>query len=110
KSHLAETHDPGRRSFLETANQLDTDFPIQNLPLGVFSTKADPVPRIGVAIGDHVLDLKKASPVTQRFTQPVRDALQETSLNSLFALGRSSLRELRRIVADMLDQAASANQ
>src|SRR5262249_21668945 len=108
--HLDETHDPARRSFIETANQPDTDFPIQNLPLGVFCTKADPVPRIGVAIGDRVFDLKKASPATQRFTQPVRDALQETSLNSLFALGRPTLSELRLIVADLLDQGASGNQ
>ncbi|MEI9923219.1 MAG: hypothetical protein WDN50_06500 [Bradyrhizobium sp.] len=41
---LDETHDAARRSFVETANDPDTDFPIQNLPLGVFSTKADPAP------------------------------------------------------------------
>jgi fumarylacetoacetase len=108
--HLDETHDPARRSFVETANRPDTDFPIQNLPLGVFSTVADPVPRIGVAIGDQILDLKKASGASARLTQPVRDALQETSLNSLFALGRRSLRELRGIVADMLDDGASGNE
>jgi len=110
KAHLDETHDPDRRSFVEAANQPDADFPIQNLPFGVFSTDADPVPRIGVAIGDRVFDLKKASAASQRFTRPIRDALQETSLNSLFALGRSSLREVRRVVADMLDQGASGNQ
>jgi fumarylacetoacetase len=108
--HLDETHDPARRSFVETANRPDTDFPIQNLPIGVFSTGADPVPRIGVAIGDQIFDLKKASGASARFTQPVRHALQETSLNSLFALGRRSLRELRGIVADMLDQGGSGNQ
>ena len=110
RAHIDETHDPGRRSFVETANQPDTDFPIQNLPFGVFSTKADPVPRIGVAIGDRVFDLKKASRATERLTQSVRGALQETSLNSLFALGRSTLRELRAIVADMLDQRATGNE
>ena len=110
KAHLDETHDPARRSFVDAANQSDTDFPIQNLPLGVFSTKGDPVPRIGVAIGDDIFDLKKASRATERLTQPVRNALQETALNSLFALGRSTLRELRGIVADMLDQGASGNQ
>src|ERR1700761_7648110 len=81
KVHLDETHDAARRSFVETANGPDTDFPIQNLPLGVFSTRADPSPRIGMAIGDHVFDLKKASGANERFTRPVVEALQEPSLN-----------------------------
>ena len=42
-------------------------FPIQNLPYGVFSTQADPVPRIGVAIGNQILDLSKISSL---FTGP----------------------------------------
>jgi fumarylacetoacetase len=107
---LDETHDPARRSFVETANRTDTDFPIQNLPLGVFSSKADPNLRIGVAIGSHVLDLKKANGASERFTQRTRDALQQTSLNSLFALGLAAMRDLRRAVADMLDQGSSGNQ
>ena len=39
----------------------DSDFPLQNLPYGVFSTPADPRPRLGVAIGDRVLDLSLIS-------------------------------------------------
>jgi fumarylacetoacetase len=110
KGHLDETHDPARLSFLEAANRPATDFPIQNLPLGVFSTEADPVRRIGVAIGDSVFDLKKASQTSERFAPPLRDALQAPVLNSLFSLGRSTLRELRRIAADLLDQRASGNE
>lgn len=107
---LDETHDPARRSFVDAANHPETDFPIQNLPLGVFSTKADPDPRIGVAIGDRVLDLKKASAGDERFQHSVRQALQEASLNSLFSLGRMPLRGLRRVVAELLDQASTGNQ
>jgi fumarylacetoacetase len=107
--HLDETHDPARRSFVETANRAETDFPIQNLPLGVFGTASDPTPRIGVAIGDQVLDLKQASGKAERLAAPTRDALQDTTLNRLFSLGRSVLREVRRTVADMLDQASSGN-
>ncbi len=33
---LDETHDPAGRSFVESANDAGTDFPIQNLPLGIF--------------------------------------------------------------------------
>ena len=107
---LDETHNTARRSFVETANRPDTDFPIQNLPLGVFSTKADPSPRICMAIGDQVFDLKKASGAEVSFTRPVTEALQEASLNRLFSLGRAALRDLRRKAAVMLDQGNSGNQ
>ena len=106
---LDETHDAARRSFVETANGPDTDFPIQNLPLGVFSTRADPNPRIGMAIGDQVFDLKKASRANESFIRPIVEALQETSLNRLFSLGHAALRDLRRKAADMLDQGSGGN-
>jgi fumarylacetoacetase len=106
---LDETHDPARRSFVETANEPETDFPIQNLPLGVFSTKADATPRIGVGIGDQVFDLKKAVGNSERLTASIREALQELTLNRLFSLGTGALRDLRRAVANMLDQGASGN-
>ena len=48
-------NDPNLRSFIEVAP--DSDFPIQNLPFGVFSTENSPQKRVGVAIGDFVLDL-----------------------------------------------------
>src|ERR1700688_3379489 len=110
KTHsLDETHDSARRSFVEAANRPETNFPIQNLPLGVFSTQADRTQRIGVAIGDHVFDLKRASGRSERLAAPTREALQETTLNRLFSLGSGALRDLRRSVTDMLDQGASGN-
>ena len=48
-------NDPALRSFVEVA--ADSHFPIQNLPYGVFSTQQDERRRIGVAIGDFILDL-----------------------------------------------------
>ena len=63
-----------------------------------------------MAIGDQVFDLKKASGANESFTRPIREALQETSLNRLFALGPPALRDLRRMAADMLDQGSSGNQ
>ena len=51
----SHANDPKLRSFIEVAP--DSDFPIQNLPYGVFSTAADPTRRVGVAIGDSILDL-----------------------------------------------------
>ena len=49
------THDMGRRSFVASANG-HPDFPLQNLPFGVFSPPGEE-PRVGVAIGDSILDL-----------------------------------------------------
>ena len=58
KPILDETHDPKSQSWVESANIADSDFPIQNLPFGVFRRRdADAVPRVGVAIGDRILDL-----------------------------------------------------
>ncbi len=55
------THDPALRSWVESANDPLTDFPIQNLPFGRFRTHGSEPWRIGVAIGDQVLDLKLAA-------------------------------------------------
>ena len=52
---MPHPNDPSLRSFVPV--DAGSDFPIQNLPYGVFSTAALPAPRVGVAIGDHVLDL-----------------------------------------------------
>ncbi|HTS89485.1 MAG TPA: fumarylacetoacetase [Gemmatimonadales bacterium] len=51
------THDPARRSWVASANLPETEFPLQNLPLGLFRSSPAERPRIGVAIGDRVLDL-----------------------------------------------------
>ena len=55
---LDETHDPLRTSWVASAGG-HTEFPLQNLPFGVFSI-AGGAPRGGVAIGDCVLDIKAA--------------------------------------------------
>ena len=58
---LDNTHAPALRSWVESANDGVTDFPIQNLPFGRFRRAGTEEPyRIGVAIGDQVLDLKMA--------------------------------------------------
>uniref|UniRef100_H2NP00 Fumarylacetoacetase n=2 Tax=Pongo abelii TaxID=9601 RepID=H2NP00_PONAB len=59
-------------SFIPVAE--DSDFPIHNLPYGVFSTRGDPRPRIGVAIGDQILDL---SVIKHLFTGPVLSKHQD---------------------------------
>jgi fumarylacetoacetase len=53
---LNATHDPARRSWVESANDPDTDFPIQNLPFCTFQAKARD-PAVGVGLGDRIIDI-----------------------------------------------------
>ena len=62
-NRIDHTHDPDLRSWVASANDADTDFPIQNLPFGRFRRADDPADaplRIGVAIGDRILGLSQA--------------------------------------------------
>ena len=67
---LNATHDPKRRSFIESANQADSDFPIQNLPLCVFRRGGSDNPRGGIAIGDQIFDLAAAAAVSAQASRP----------------------------------------
>ncbi|MFN3330720.1 MAG: hypothetical protein ACK419_07335, partial [Pyrinomonadaceae bacterium] len=51
-----ETHDPNLKSWLESANDPNTDFPLQNLPVCKFIHQGNT--KIGIAIGDFVLDFE----------------------------------------------------
>ncbi|MEP7012551.1 MAG: fumarylacetoacetase [Acidobacteriota bacterium] len=96
ESRLDETHDPAARSFVPSANDPSTDFPLQNLPLGVFRVE-DETPRIGVAIGTHVLDLSAAISVGRLSVAPdLANACSGGSLNALMRLGAEPRRALRR--------------
>jgi fumarylacetoacetase len=100
---LNETHDPARRSWVDAANAPDADFPIQNLPFGVFR-RAGGEPRGGVAIGDHILDLA-AGLRAGLFDGPAAAAARAASgerLNPLMALEPSMVSALRRRLSDLL--------
>lgn len=88
-------------SFIEVSP--DSDFPLQNLPYGVFSTADNPTHRIGVAIGNQVLDL---SVIRHLFTGPVlqsqQDVFAETTLNSFMGLGRAAWQEARSTLQRLL--------
>ncbi|MDW3204250.1 MAG: fumarylacetoacetase [Alphaproteobacteria bacterium] len=100
KPVLDETHDPARRSWIETANRPDCDFPIQNLPYGVFETKGGARP--GVAIGDCVIDLRALS---RGGLLPVPSGVFDgPSLNPFMALGPEVWRATRRAVSGLLDR------
>ena len=97
------THDPGRRSWVESAHE-HPYFPIQNLPLGVFSEEGEAA-RGGIAIGDDIFDLRAALDAGL-FGGAARDAAEAaagSTLNPLLALGAPARRALRQRVADILD-------
>jgi fumarylacetoacetase len=106
-SGLNETHDPGRRSWVVAANAQGADFPIQNLPYGVFSLGDSP-PRCGVAIGDQILDLaviEAAGLVRPDAAAPVFDC---PALNDFLALGPAVWRATRRRLWQLLCEEESA--
>ncbi len=101
---LDDTHDPSLRSWIASANDGVTDFPIQNLPFGVFRHDFEERPRVGIAIGDQVLDCLAAARAGcfAELGPLVDDALQSWSLNALLALGRGDAREIRRTASRLL--------
>jgi fumarylacetoacetase len=100
---LDETHSPALASWVESAQDPESDFPLQNLPLGVFRAETGAA-RIGVAIGDRILDLHRS--VAVGALGPLEGGLREAALartlNPLFALGRPALGMLRRAVHRLL--------
>jgi fumarylacetoacetase len=74
-----------------------SDFSIDNLPYGVFDSGDGP--RIGVALGDHVVDLRSAGKALPADTA---EALGEETLNPFLGLGRGSWQETRAALVDLL--------
>ena len=83
---IDETHDPAAESWVESANEPGTDFPIQNLPFGIFRSRKSrsEAPRGGVAIGDQIFDLAALGVKTG------------PKLNALAGQGRPVWRNLRK--------------
>jgi fumarylacetoacetase len=108
---IDETCDPDLRSWVESANREGTDFPIQNLPLGVFQPHEEPGgPRIGVAIGDAILDLVRCreAGLLRALPAGAEEACGAPVLNPFMALGRGAATALRRRVSRILRSDATA--
>ncbi|TWI49255.1 fumarylacetoacetate hydrolase [Pseudomonas duriflava] len=100
------TPESHRRSWVASANE-HPDFPLQNLPFGVFST-ADEPPRGGVAIGDLILDMLVALEA-DLFSQHVQRAARvaaQPHLNAFFALEMAERRALREELTELLEEAS----
>jgi fumarylacetoacetase len=102
------TTDPALDTFVEGA--ADGPFPIQNLPYGVFRPTPSDMPRVGVAIGDAVLDLGVLEDA-QRFTDPVlveSKPFRRYSLNAFMSLGPEAWAAARRQIQNLLRADTSA--
>jgi len=79
---MDDTLNPALESWVPSANSATCDFPIQNLPFGRFRTQADAPWRIGVAIGDCVLDVRAAKLIDHSDMQ----RLMQSTVTELHAL------------------------
>jgi fumarylacetoacetase len=92
-------NDPKLRSFIDVAP--DSHFPIQNLPYGVFSAKDGLAPRVGVAIGDYVLDLWQLAQDC-RFDVVEPAVFAAPQLNPFMALGPKAWSSTRARISELL--------
>jgi fumarylacetoacetase len=101
---INETHDPSLKSWVSSANSPDSDFPIQNLPFGVFARGAGELPRAGIAIGDQILVLTECERAgfLNELDPATTQACLSPSLNTLMALGQHSWTALRLRLSRLL--------
>lgn len=100
----------GGAAWLESANAPDTDFPLDNLPYGVFHA-AGGAQHCGVAIGDQILDLAALDEAgaLQALPDDVRAACRAAWLNPLMALPGEARRALRQRLQQLLAAGAAAD-
>ncbi len=96
---MPHPNDPKLRSFIPVA--ATSDFPIQNLPYGIFSAKDGLAPRVGVAIGDYVLDLWQLAQDC-RFDIVEPAVFAASQLNPLMALGPKAWSSTRVRISELL--------
>ena len=111
---LDATHDPAVRSWVSSANEPQADFPIQNLPFGVFRRQGSGEAwRGGVAIGDNILDLQAlhgaGMALPHTVTAPLGAAAQ-SSLNEFMALGEPCWHALRLALFALLREGAAERE
>jgi fumarylacetoacetase len=107
---LDKTHDRQLRSWVTSSND-HSDFPIQNLPLGVFSREGERK-RAGIAIGDSILDLLSVleAGLLQGDAERAAKAASAEALNEFLALGAAPRRALRTRVSELLSDGSRTRE
>jgi fumarylacetoacetase len=99
---MIKANDPSLKSWIEVP--VNSDFPIQNLPFGVFKTQSSS-PRVGVAIGEQVLDLAILNHLGFMDKLKIDNSVFHNQyLNDLMALGKSTTRALREHISHLLNE------
>jgi len=106
------THDPMRRSWVESANAADTDFPIQNLPFGRFLHLPEDEVGIGVALGDRIIDLRalaRSGALSAGAATTASYPAYEWSLETLLIHPPSAISQLRAELSDLFRIGGTGN-
>lgn len=98
---MSKANNPNLKSWVEV--KPGSDFPIQNLPFGIFQYEDAP-PRVGVAIGEYVLDLYEVA-ISNLFEGVIFDneIFNQPYLNPLISLGKEVTNEVRERVSHLLN-------
>ncbi|ANQ50509.1 fumarylacetoacetase [Flammeovirga sp. MY04] len=96
---INKTHQPDAKSWVDVPE--GSDFPIQNLPYGIFSTNDQPQKRVGVAIGHQILDLEKAA---KHLSIADKSVFSSEVLNDFMALGKEVHQSVRTELFDLLSE------
>jgi fumarylacetoacetase len=101
---MNDTHNPHLTSWIPSANIPGNDFPIQNLPFGVFQKKVSGLRHVGVAIGDQVVDITavRNEGLFSGLAEEAAEACSGETLNRLLSLGRFHWSELRKRLSVLL--------
>ena len=97
---MIEANNPQLKSFISVS--ADCHFPIQNLPFGVFSTADNSQRKMGVAIGDLVLDIAACLENGLLDSTPLKKEMAFENLNALMQLGRKNVTIVRNAVSELL--------
>jgi fumarylacetoacetase len=100
-ARLNATHDASLKSWIETANAPNCDFPIQNLPYGIFSV-GNGTPRAGIAIGDQILDLSVMEGVGLVRPAAQTSVFDKPDINGFMALGPKAWSDTRAAISALL--------
>ena len=92
------------KSFVKTSK--GSDFPVQNIPFGIFKSKNNQTPRAGSAIGDYILDLSVLQN-SNLFSDPVineKKVFSREYLNDFMSLGKTICNQARKDIQNLLDE------
>ena len=108
---INETHDPNLRSWVESANDPETDFPIQNLPFTLFNfvdrDRERSLFNVGIAIGDKILNLNRFHEEKLIGDLKAGYFLNHPHIDNLGSLFLEERQALRKCFSDLLSNGAT---